>query len=66
MRYMLLCYDDEQAWEQAGEAAHREAMQDAVELTRGRRSSRCERLAQADEDSMRMSRFCGDGVSAMG
>lgn len=33
MRYMLLCYDDEQAWEQAGEAAHRAAMQEAVELT---------------------------------
>ncbi len=33
MKYMLLCYDDERAWEQAGEAALREAMQEAVHLT---------------------------------
>lgn len=33
MRYMLLCYDDDQAWEEAGEAALREAMQEAVQLT---------------------------------
>lgn len=33
MRYMLLCYDDAQFWEDAGEAAHREAMQEAVRLT---------------------------------
>ena len=33
MRYMLLCYDDEQAWENAGEAAHRAAMEEAVRLT---------------------------------
>jgi hypothetical protein len=33
MRYMLLCYDDEQAWEQAGEAALQQAMQEAVQLT---------------------------------
>lgn len=33
MRYMLLCYDDDQAWEQAGEAALREAMDEAVRLT---------------------------------
>jgi hypothetical protein len=30
---MLLCYDDEQAWEKAGEAALQEAMQEAVGLT---------------------------------
>ena len=33
MKYMLLCYDDEQAWQKAGQAAHRAAMQEAVELT---------------------------------
>jgi hypothetical protein len=33
MRYMLLCYDDEKYWEQAGEAAHKAAMQEAVGLT---------------------------------
>ena len=33
MRYMLLCYDDDHAWEQAGETALRQAMQEAVELT---------------------------------
>ena len=33
MRYMLLCYDDDQAWERAGEKALREAMQEAVQLT---------------------------------
>ena len=32
MKYMLLCYDDEQAWEQAGQAALHDAMQEAVEL----------------------------------
>jgi hypothetical protein len=30
---MLLCYDDEQAWEQAGEAALGEAMEEAVAIT---------------------------------
>jgi hypothetical protein len=30
---MLLCYDDEQAWQRAGDAALREAMQEAVQLT---------------------------------
>jgi hypothetical protein len=30
---MLLCYDDEQAWEQAGDAALKQAMQEAVGLT---------------------------------
>ena len=33
MRYMLLCYDDEQYWQRAGEAALRSAMQEAVQLT---------------------------------
>ena len=33
MKYMLLCYDDEQAWQDAGEAAHNAAMQEAVQLT---------------------------------
>jgi hypothetical protein len=32
MRYMLLCYDDDQAWEKAGEVALQEAMAQAVEL----------------------------------
>jgi hypothetical protein len=29
---MLLCYDDQAAWDKAGEAALREAMQEAVQL----------------------------------
>jgi hypothetical protein len=33
MQYILLCYDDEEAWRQAGDAALRAAMQEAVELT---------------------------------
>lgn len=33
MQYMLLCYDDEHAWERAGEAALNEAMDEAVALT---------------------------------
>jgi hypothetical protein len=33
MKYMLLCYDDEKAWEKAGQAALKQAMQEAVELT---------------------------------
>ncbi len=33
MNYMLLCYDDDQAWERAGEAALEAAMQEAVQLT---------------------------------
>jgi hypothetical protein len=33
MKVMLLCYDDEQAWEQAGEGALQRAMQEAVQLT---------------------------------
>jgi hypothetical protein len=30
---MLLCYDDEKAWQQAGEAALSDAIQEAVRLT---------------------------------
>ena len=33
MKFMLLCYDDEQAWERAGDAALKAAMQEAVALT---------------------------------
>ena len=33
MKYMLLCYDDESAWDAAGPAAMSEAMQEAVSLT---------------------------------
>jgi hypothetical protein len=33
MRYMLLCYDDEQAWAQAGKDVHRAAMDEAVQIT---------------------------------
>jgi hypothetical protein len=33
MKYMLLCYDDENAWERAGQAALKQAMQEAVGLT---------------------------------
>lgn len=32
MRYMLLSHDDEKAWEEAGEAALRSAMDEAVQL----------------------------------
>lgn len=32
-KYMFLCYDDEQAWNEAGPAALREAMLEAVQLT---------------------------------
>jgi hypothetical protein len=32
MKYMLLCYDDESAWEKAGTAALEAAMQEAVQL----------------------------------
>jgi hypothetical protein len=32
MKYMLLCYDDDQAWEQAGPAVLQAAMQEAVAL----------------------------------
>jgi hypothetical protein len=33
MRYMLLCYHEDQAWDEAGETARQEAMQEAVRLT---------------------------------
>ena len=33
MKYMLLCYDDESAWNQAGEKALKAAMDEAVKLT---------------------------------
>ena len=33
MKYMLLCYDDEQYWNNAGPAAQREGIAEAVELT---------------------------------
>ena len=33
MKYMLLCYDDEQAWEKAGDAALEQAIEEAVQLT---------------------------------
>ena len=32
MKFMLLCYDDERAWAEAGEAALRDAMTEAVAL----------------------------------
>ena len=33
MKFMLLCYDDEQHWAKAGDAALKAAMQEAVQLT---------------------------------
>jgi hypothetical protein len=33
MKYMLLCYDDGRAWDEAGEAAHQAAIEEAVRLT---------------------------------
>jgi hypothetical protein len=33
MKYMLLCYDDEVAWEKAGRASHAQAIDEAVGLT---------------------------------
>jgi hypothetical protein len=33
MKYMLLCYDDDKAWERAGQDALEAAMQEAVQLT---------------------------------
>ena len=33
MKYMLLCYDDEAAWNEAGEKALKDAMDEAVKLT---------------------------------
>jgi hypothetical protein len=32
MKFMLLCYDDEQAWQRAGESKLKEAMQEAIGL----------------------------------
>jgi hypothetical protein len=32
MKYILLCYDDEQAWDKAGQSALQQAMQEAVQL----------------------------------
>lgn len=34
MKYLLLCYHDEATWQCAGETAHKDAMNDAVRLTR--------------------------------
>src|SRR5260370_6959083 len=33
MRYLLLCYQDEQVWEEAGQAALHKAIEEAVQLT---------------------------------
>jgi hypothetical protein len=33
MKFMLLCYDDEKAWEKEGQAVLEKAMQEAVQLT---------------------------------
>lgn len=33
-RFMFLCYDDEEAWQAAGQQAHLSAMQEAVAITR--------------------------------
>ena len=33
MKYMLLCYDNEKAWEDAGPGAMKHAMEEAVQLT---------------------------------
>jgi hypothetical protein len=33
MKYMLLCYDDDAAWERAGAGALQEAMGEAIDLT---------------------------------
>jgi hypothetical protein len=33
MKFMLLCYDDEKAWANAGKAAHMTAMQEALQIT---------------------------------
>jgi hypothetical protein len=33
MKFMLLCYDDEKAWQRDGDNAQREAMNEAVQLT---------------------------------
>src|SRR4051794_22853874 len=33
MKYMLLCYDNEQAWKEEGPAGHHDAIQEAIALT---------------------------------
>lgn len=33
MKFMLLCYDDEKAWERLGESALHQALDEAVQLT---------------------------------
>lgn len=33
MRYMLLCYDDQRYWQNAGEDAHRQAIGEAIAIT---------------------------------
>jgi len=33
MRYLLISYDDEAAWERAGETAHRDAIGEAIAIT---------------------------------
>lgn len=33
MRYMLLCYDNQKEWDEAGDTAMKEAMEEAVRLT---------------------------------
>src|SRR5258705_10397397 len=33
MKYMLLCYDEEEAWAEVGKAAQQKAMEEAVGLT---------------------------------
>jgi len=32
MRYLLLCYHDKQAWDNAGETAHQEAIEESVQF----------------------------------
>ena len=44
MQYMLLCYDDEQAWERAGDATLKQAM---AEAARGAASTVAEEIAAA-------------------
>ena len=33
MKYLLLCYDDEQYWNEVGVCAHQDALKEAVKLT---------------------------------
>ncbi len=39
MKFILLCYDDGPAWEKLGEAAHRAAIEEAVQLTQALRAN---------------------------